>query len=156
MLETLSSSEAHFRAPDRDRPRPVAGRAGSQRSIPVADAPRWVPDALWAGRAVRGFPLTHVELQFPTTGYGPNSGRPVERGVGVELQYGHDASLVIQQSREPQMAYGWHRDAIAREGTVLLGFFGGSLIRDGVYVRIWHPDPEVVLDVARALTPIGR
>jgi hypothetical protein len=155
MLETLSSSESNFRAPDRDRPRPVAGTAGTERSIPVTDAPRWVPDALWAGPAVRAFPLTHVELQFPTTGYGPHSARPVERGVGVELQYGHDAPVVIQQSREPQMAYGWHSDAIAREGTVLLGSFGGWLVRDGVYVRISSQDADVVVEVARALTPIG-
>jgi hypothetical protein len=154
LLETLSASEGNFRARERTRPQPVSGSAGAQGPIPLAKAAEWVRGAHWAGPTVRGLSLSEVELQFPTTGFGPDSGRPVERGVGVTLVYGHDGELRIQQSTKPQMAYAWNSGALPREGTVLLGFFGGWLIKDGVYVRIWSQDPNIVLEVARALRPI--
>jgi hypothetical protein len=156
VLEALARSEGDFRMPER-KAEPVSGRAGRVGAIPLVEAPEWVPGALWPGPAVRGLSLSEVELQFPTTGFGPASGRPVERGVGVTLRYGDHPSILIQQSREPQTAYAWgHDDAVPRPGTVLLGFFGGWLLKDGVFVRIWSEDPDVVLQVARALRPIQR
>lgn len=153
-LEALGASEGDFRAREQKRPQAASGMAGAQGPIPLAKASDWVPGALWPGPTVRGLSLSLVELQFPTTGFGPRSGRPVERGVGVELRYGDHSQVVIQQSREPQMAYAWYPDAVPREGTVLLGFFGGWLVKDGVYVRIRAEDPDVVLEVARALRRI--
>jgi hypothetical protein len=160
LLETLDPSEGIFRASEQRRPTPVSGRAGAEGPIPLTKAADLVPGALWPGPTVRGLPLSQVELQFPTTGFGPNSGRPVERGVGIELQYGDRPQsalpILIHQSREPQTAYGWHEYVIPREGTVLLAPFGGWLRKDGVYLRIFSPDPDVVLEVARALRPIER
>jgi hypothetical protein len=156
LLETVGASEGNFRAREQRRPQPVSGRAGAQGPIPLTEASEWVPGALWPGPTVHGLSLSLVELQFPTTGFGSRSGRPVERGVGVELRYGDRSSIVIQQSREPQMAYAWSAYAVPRPGTVLLGFSGGWLVKNGVYVRIWSQNPDVVLDVARALRPIQR
>jgi hypothetical protein len=156
VLEALSRSEGDFRIRER-RPQPASGTAGAVGPIPLAEAPDWVPGALWPGPSVRDLALSEIELQFPTTGFGRDSGRPVERGVGLELRYGDHSEIRIQQSSTPQAAYAWNRfvyHAAPPEGTVLLGFFGGWLVKDGVYVRIWNPDPDVVLDVARALTPI--
>jgi hypothetical protein len=156
VLEALARSERDFRPSER-KARPASGRAGRVGAIPLAKASEWVPGALWPGPAVRGVSLSEVELQFPTTGFGPDSGRPVERGVGVKLRYGGHSRVVIEQSRKPQMAYAWGYDyAVPRKGTVLLGFFGGWLVKDGVYVRIWARDPDVVLEVARAMRPIQR
>jgi hypothetical protein len=154
VLELLGASEGNFRAPEQRAPQPVSGRAGAEGPISVSEATEWVPGALWPGPTVRGRPLSLVELQFPTTGFGPRSARPVERGVGVELRYGDRAPVMIYQSREPQMAYAWHGYVIPRAGAVLLGGFGGWLVKDGVYVRILSLDPDVVLEVARALRPI--
>jgi hypothetical protein len=156
VLEALARSHGDFRAPER-RAEPGSGSAGRVGTIPLAEAPTWVPGALWPGATVQGLSLSDVELQFPTTGFGRDSGRPVERGVGIYLRYGRHSEIRIQQSREPQMAYAWgHPDAVPRRGTVLLGFFGGWLVKDGVYVRIWSQDPDAVVEVARALRPIGR
>jgi hypothetical protein len=151
VLETRS--EGDFRLAKRP-PQPAYGSAGRVGGIPLAKAPEWVPGALWPGPSVRGLSLTEVELQFPRTGFGSDSDPPVERGVGIYLRYGDHSQIRIQQSREPQMAYAWGSDAVPRAGTVLLGFFGGWLIKDGVYVRIWSQDPDIVLEVARALRPI--
>jgi hypothetical protein len=156
LLETLGASEGNFRAREQRRPQPVYGSAGAKRPIPLNDASEWVPGALWPGRTIRGRALSLVELHFPTTGFGLRSGRPVERGVGVELRYGDHSPIVIQQSREPQMAYAWYFEAVPRERTVLLGFRGGWLVKNGVYVRIWSQNPDVVVEVARALRPIAR
>jgi hypothetical protein len=156
VLETLARSEGDFRTPER-KAEPASGQAGKVGAIPLAEAPEWVPGALWPGPAVGGISLSEVELQFPTTGFGPYSRRPVERGVGVQLRYGDHPSVLIQQSRVPQAAYAWIHDyAVPRAGTVLLGFFGGWLVEDGVYVRIWSQEPDLVLEVARALRPIER
>jgi hypothetical protein len=154
LLEALGVSKGNFRAREQRAVAPVYGSAGAEGPIPLTKAAEWVRGALWPGPTVRGRPLSLVELHFPTTGYGPKSGRPVERGVGVELRYGDHSAIVIQQSRAPQMAYAWYAEAVPREGTVLLGFFGGWLVKDGVYVRIRSEDPDVVLQVARALRPI--
>jgi hypothetical protein len=154
LLETLGASEGNFRTPER-RAEPASGRAGAVGPIPLAEAPEWVSGALWPGPTVGGLSLAEVELQFPTTGFGPDSGRPVEGGVGIYLRYGEHSEIRIQQSREPQTAYAWgHPYSVPRPGTVLLGFFGGWLVKDGVYVRIWSQNPDVVVDVARALRPI--
>jgi hypothetical protein len=151
-----SASQGNFRAREQRPPQPVSGRAGAEGPIPLAKASDWVPGALWPGPTVHGRSLSLVELQFPTTGFGSASGRPVERGVGVELRYGNASPIVIQQSREPQMAYAWSAYAVPRQGAVLLGFRGGWLVKDGVYVHIWSQDADVVLEVARVLRPIER
>jgi hypothetical protein len=154
LLETLGRSEGDFRAP-KVKVEPASGRVGAAGFIPVAEAPEAVPGALWAGPAVSGLRLSEVELQHPTTSFGPDSDRPPVRGVGVELRYGERGQIRIQQSRAPQMAYAWYSDALVpRTGSVLLGFSGGWLRRDGVYIRIWSQDPVVVVEVARALRPI--
>jgi hypothetical protein len=155
LLETLGASEGNFRAREQRQPQPVYGSAGAEGPIPLNKASEWVPGALWLGPTAHGVPLSLVELQFPTTGFGLRSGRPVERGVGVELRYGNYSPIVIQQSREPQMAYAWYPDAVPREGSVLLGGFGGWLVQDGVYVHIRNQDPDLVVEVARALRPIA-
>jgi hypothetical protein len=155
LLETLGASERNFRPREQRRPQPVYGSAGAEGPIPLNKASEWVPGALWPGRTIRGRTLSLVELHFPTTGFGPTSGRPAERGVGVELRYGDQSPIVIQQSTEPQMAYAWYPYAVPREGSVLLGGFGGWLVQDGVYVHIRNQDPDVVVEVARALRPIA-
>jgi hypothetical protein len=156
VLEAVARAEDDFRVRER-RAEPVSGTAGAVGPIPLAEAPEWVPGALWPGPTVRGLRLSEIELQFPTTGFGTDSGRPVERGVGIQLRYGERTEIRIEQSSAPQAAYAWNRfvyHAAPPEGTVLLGFFGGWLVKNGVYVRIWNPNPDVVLEVARALKPI--
>jgi hypothetical protein len=155
LLEALSASRSYFRAREQRRPQPVYGRVGAEGPISLTEANEWMPGALWPGPTVHGLPLSLVELQFPTTGFGPRSGRAVERGVGVELRNGDHSPVVIQQSRKPQMAYAWLPYAVPHGGTVLLGGFGGWLIQDGVYVHIRSQDPDVVVEVARALRPIA-
>lgn len=161
VLEALEAGEGDFDPPTRADALPASGQVSEADQIEPAEAPASVPGALWPGPTVDGLELEEVELHVLTTGFGPDSGKPVERGVGVELVYGEKTGtpfhqVRIQQSAAPQIAYAWHSYDDPPEGTVLLGFFGGWLRKDGVYVRIWSHRPDVVLEVARALRPIER
>ncbi|HWL33813.1 MAG TPA: hypothetical protein VNP89_09420 [Gaiellaceae bacterium] len=177
VVETVARVEANFVAPKLRAPRPFRGDVRESRPVSSAQAlagVRW--PTRWLGESWRGLRLTSLELQTLSRGYAPGSGRPSERGLGLNLRYGADGEagfVAVSQAPLPEPAYAFaegaltfNRNPVPREGYIELVELGGApgdrirvmgqLRQQGVFVTIWASSRELCLAAARALTRITR
>lgn len=130
-------------------------------------------DALWAGRSIAGLALTGIQLESLTTTVTPGS--ESRTGLGVTFRYGSGEEWTdISESTSWHSPYGFYgpttgADApLAAEGSIRLAcdacdgdhgpeyrpIWTGHLRMRGMYIRLRSPSRSLVIDVARALTPV--
>jgi hypothetical protein len=166
-IESLQRGDASLRAPIPRAPGPYRGDVRGSEPVSRTQAAQLAWEPLWPGAALAGLPVTAIELQELSRGFAPNVRAGRTRGEGVRLLYGGGARLVeVLQAPAAEPAYGFGSgrltfggNPVPAEGLAELAQVGstwlGQLRRDGVYVSIWGPTRELVLDAARALRPIG-
>lgn len=170
-IETVDRSSADFERPTSTEAGRLATGGGvvdqTRLAVDPAAAVQVLPGALWLGSSFQSLPLSGIERDTLRTRYTePHS--VTETGVGVELLYGAAASpgvpdrtrpnVQLWESNQPQLSYWW---GFMRGGVPPAGMFAtrggaiGFLVRDGVYITVIASTPQLALEAARALTPIG-
>jgi hypothetical protein len=174
-IETIDQSAANF-----DRPTATeAGRRATggalidqtKLAIDPAAALQALPGALWLGSSFQNLPLAGIERDTLRTRYAEPDA-PTETGVGLQLVYGTTPSpgvpertkpfVQLWESDHPQLGYEWAfvRGIVPPDGLLAMpgsGIFGptGFLVRNGTYVTVVASTPQLLLDAARALSPIS-
>jgi hypothetical protein len=146
----------------------------SKRTVSLAEASAALQGRLlWNGEAVRGLPLRGAVEHEIVTGYGESSGVPFSHSTGIVLLYGAPSAdyVLLQESRRPEMLYGFRSDREPPAGRVLVSssevlaskgagtravptgrfVWRGVLVQDGVYVGIEASSRSLLLDAARQL-----
>lgn len=130
-------------------------------------------EALWAGRSIAGLTLMGIQLESLTTTVTPNG--ESRAGLGVTFRYGSGEEWIdISESTSWHSAYGFYgpttgADApLAAEGSMRLAcdacdgdhapeyrpMWTGHLRMRDMYIRLRSPSRSVVIEAARALTPV--
>jgi hypothetical protein len=167
-IETVAEAAADFSKPRLLPPeqRISRGDVVSSEEISLQEASAALgATALSAGTEVAGLKLARVERRLVKTAYARATGLEPRTVPTVSLRYGQldrtvaGKSLEIDESLQPQFAFGWAfvRGSPAPAGYLqLLSIGWGFLHRDGVYVVIRGTAGEdAILAAARALRPVG-
>jgi hypothetical protein len=150
--ETLPPQHGQFARPTTVpvKKRPVITNVKSQRQVALSEAVRTLGGRLvWAGPSVAGLSLSSVKVQSIVTGYGVFSHLRPTHATGVELVYGapvkqlgSDRFVRVQESRRPQMLYGFLAErATPKEGTMRVEMIEGSTLSAGKVIShstIWR------------------
>lgn len=177
-IETVDQSAANFERPTSTEAGRLATAGGvvDRTQLPVAPkaALQALPGAVWLGSSFQNLPLAGVERDTLHTRYAEPQA-VTETSVGVQLLYGATTSpgvpdrtrpsVQLWESNQPELAYWWGflrggtppAGLFATVGSVGLPPFGatGFLVHDGVYITVMASTPQLALDAARALSPIG-
>jgi hypothetical protein len=165
-IETLAAGAGDFRKPTlQPAERLVSiGSVEDPRPIDLAGARALLGDrGFWLGSEFEGLKLSSIERVTLRTGYSRLAGLPPRDDPGLRLSYGERAPgasyLTLTEAARPEFALGWSSGPFPAEtvkpGFLRLAFFGGYLIRDGLYLSIVaKPSGDSVLAAARSLVPI--
>jgi hypothetical protein len=166
-IETESSKEADFSKPTLAEVGTLPSRGEVLSSESLALQPTSIraalPDAIWAGSALGGLPLTSAKRDELRTSF-VDRARPPQTGLGLRLEYGSGASgayVVLMESNRPQFAYEWGFVRMAPTLSALTGKLYttsgpaiGFTVANGRYVSINASNHKLLMLAARSLQPL--
>lgn len=167
-IESLGAGQGDFELrPQQSGQTPSTGEVTASNPIDTNQiASALGRPALWLGTSFAGLALSRADRETLTSSYTPGSTIPPEVGVGIRLDYGEPTQrgagryLKVQESPQPQMAYGFpegrtfYQLPAPPDGQLALVDLGpfsiGQLQRDGMYITLTGL-PDLVLKAAHSL-----
>jgi hypothetical protein len=168
-IGSVSRDEADFSKPELRpaRERLTAGGVKSHAEIEISQAASVLGrPVLWLGKEFDNLTLSSVERQTITTGYVRSTGLPPRFDEAVQFNYTDTQGrhFRLEESLQPEFGFGWafvtHEmpEGPPSHELVLVGSFGGFMVRDGVYIAIQSfgvLDRAQTIAAAQALVPVG-